>query len=414
LSWPRRSCSRRPKMSKNSRHSLALAALAAAVVLTGCGGSRSMKKSGKGDRIAPPSDIVLTVPKGDTAGTVDAGMKADSSKAPSASASELYLQTLDNYVQVAGRDERVPEILLWKGNHLYNQGRFSEALEIYKSLPGRFPGNPVGVEAAQMAAQSYAQLGRFEEAEETYRVLFRDGNAATQDDARDRLAQAVYLQAEKAEKEGRLQAASESYQRIAREFPTAAIAPVALFNAGVMQEKQKKWAEAIRIYGSFFDAYFRSDLLPKVLFREAKCRELDGQWLSAAEKYVNLTRAHPQSPEAEPSLYNAGFAYLNGKAPDSAARLFEAYAARYPQNAESPNLLFRAVEIFGELRNWDKVAELQAQFSRRYAADKGRRIQALCLGGTAAFQRGKWDDSARLMRRVVEEFTAMQTADPSA
>ena len=56
------------------------------------------------------------------------------------------------------------------------------------------------------------------------------------------------------------------------------IAPVAMFNAGVMQEKQKRWKDAIRIYTLFFDAYFESKLLPKVLFREAKCREQDAQW----------------------------------------------------------------------------------------------------------------------------------------
>ncbi|MBW8889283.1 MAG: outer membrane protein assembly factor BamD, partial [Fibrobacteres bacterium] len=210
-----------------------------------------------------------------------------------------------------------------------------------------------------------------------------------------------------------LQTASELYQRIPKEFPTADIAPVALFNAGVMQEKQKKWPDAIKIYMLFCDAFYESKLLPKVLFREAKCREQDGQWKTAGDKYLNLTRAHPESPEAEPALYNAGFAYLNGNAQDSAARAFEAYALKYPQKEEAPNLLFRAVELYGEMRNWEKVAELQSQFTRRYANDKGRMIQALCMGGMAAFNRSRPDEATKLMTQALREFASLKTADPT-
>ncbi|HKP97954.1 MAG TPA: tetratricopeptide repeat protein [Fibrobacteria bacterium] len=402
-------------MRRSSRLSPYLACAAAAFLLAGCGAFKSLGKEGKKDASPPPAEVKVTAPKGDSVGTEDAGLKhADSSKAPSAYASELYLETLDNYLKVSPDDEKTPEILVWKGNHLYNQGRFEQALPLYEDVRKRFPDNALSGEAAQMAAQSYAQLGKLEEAEKTYRSMLKGKDATSIAEAKERLAQSVYLQAEKAEKEGKLQTASEIYQRIPREFPAADIAPVAMFNAGVMQEKQKKWKDAIAIYSLFFDAYFESKLLSKVLFREAKCREQDGQWQAAGDKYLNLTRAHPESPEAEPSMYNAGFAYLNGKLQDSAARAFEAYAKRYPQKEEAPNLLFRAVEIFGELQNWDKVAELQTLFTRRYATDKGRLVQALCMGGTAAFQRGRREEAIQLMGRVVSEFAAMKSSDPTA
>ncbi|MDB5048627.1 MAG: hypothetical protein JWO30_1698 [Fibrobacteres bacterium] len=401
-------------MRRSNRRFPYLAVLAASLLLTGCGAFKSLRKDEKKNAGPLPAEVKVTAPKGDSVGTVDAGLKQpDSTKAPSAYASELYLQTLDNYLQVSPNDEKTAEILVWKGNHLYNQGQFDKALPLYEDVRKRFPENPLSGEASQMAAQSYAQLGRLEEAEKTYRSMLKGNDAGSVSEAKERLAQSVYLQAEKAEKDGKLQTASEIYQRIPKEFPAADIAPVAMFNAGVMQEKQKKWKDAIAIYTLFFDAYFESKLLPKVLFREAKCREQDGQWQAAGDKYLNLTRAHPESPEAEPSMYNAGFAYLNGKLPDSAARAFEAYAKKYPQKEEAPNLLFRAVEIFGEAQNWDKVAELQTLFTRRYATDKSRLIQALCMGGTAAYQRGHREEAVQLMARAVSEFAALKTADPT-
>jgi TolA-binding protein len=386
----------------------------AALLLAGCAAFRGSGSDPGRTASPPPAEVRLGAPKGDTVGTVDLGLtKADSSKAPSAYAGELYLQTLDNFLAVAPGDEKTPEILVWKGNQYYTTGEFEKALGLYERVRKEFPRNPHAEEASQMAAQSYAQLGRLEEAEKTYRSMLKGADAVSIAEAKERLAQSVYLQAEKAEKEGKLQIASELYQRIPKEFPTAEIAPVALFNAGVMQEKQKKWKDAIGIYVLFCDAFYESKLLPKVLFREAKCREQDGQWKEAGDKYQNLTRAHPESPEAEPSLYNAGFAYLNGKLADSAARAFEAYARKYPEKEEAPNLLFRAVEIAGELKNWEKVAELQSIFTRRYAGDKGRLIQALCMGGMAAFNRGQGEEAARLMSQAVREFAALKTSDPT-
>ncbi len=400
---------------KAFRGALAAGAAAMALLFAGCSMLKPGKQEGKKDAAPPPAEVKLAAPKGDSVATVDLGLKSpDSAKAPSAFASELYLQTLDNYLAVAPGDEKIPDVLVWKGNQFYNQGEFEKALGVYEEVRKKYPGSAVTGEASQMAAQSYAQLGRLEEAEKTYRSMLKGNDVTAVAEAKERLAQSVYLQAEKAEKEGKLQTASEVYQRIPREFPAVEIAPVAMFNAGVMQEKQKKWKEAIRIYTLFFDAYFESKLLSKVLFREAKCREQDGQWMEAGDKYINLTRAHPESPEAEPSLYNAGFAYLNGKLQDSAARAFETYAKKYPQKEDAPNLLFRAVEIFGELQNWDKVAELQSLFTRRYANDKTRVIQALCMGGTAAFTRNHREEAQQLMGQVVREFAALKTADPGS
>lgn len=394
----------------------ALAALVSGCfALSGCAGHRAAPASGAPGGPAALPEVSMAAGKGDTAASVDLGFgKLDSTKPPSEYAAQIYTMTLDNFLAVAGNDPKVPEVMLWKGNHLYNTGDYTKARDVYESLLKKFPVSSARDEAQQMLAQSYAQMGEYERSEGMYRSMLKEGDVGAKSEAKERLAQSLYLQAEKAEKDGRLQTASDLYTRVAKEFPTVDIAPVALFNAGVMQEKQKKWKDAIVVYGLFFDAFYESKLLPKVLFREAKCREFDGQWKSAGEKYLNLAKAYPDADEAEPSLYNAGFAFANGKELAPAAQAFENYALRFPQNAESPNLLFRAVEIYGELKNWDKVAELQSQFTRRYAQDRGRLIQALCLGGTAAFQRGRLPEAAQLMGRVVTEFAALKSADPTA
>jgi hypothetical protein len=92
-------------------------AFAFALVLSGCAALTGHKGGAKKDQGPAPTEVKLIAPKGDSVGTVDAGLKGpDSTKAPSAYASELYLQTLDNYLAVSPGDEKASEILTWKGN----------------------------------------------------------------------------------------------------------------------------------------------------------------------------------------------------------------------------------------------------------------------------------------------------------
>src|SRR4051794_8186368 len=99
-------------MPRSNRLSPYLACAAAVLLLAGCGAFKTLKTDGKKAAAPPPEEVKAAVPKGDSVGTVDAGLKhADSTQAPSAYASELYLETLDNYLKVSPNDEKTPEIL---------------------------------------------------------------------------------------------------------------------------------------------------------------------------------------------------------------------------------------------------------------------------------------------------------------
>src|SRR4051812_43091852 len=88
----------------------AMAALA--LPLAGCALLRGHHPDAKKGAASPLSEVKLPAPKGDSVGTVDLGLKGlDSSKAPSAYASDLYLQSLDNFLTVSPQDDRAPEVL---------------------------------------------------------------------------------------------------------------------------------------------------------------------------------------------------------------------------------------------------------------------------------------------------------------
>ncbi len=389
---------------------LALVALG----ILACSGTRP-KPQGKADVSSSVTKPILSGNRGDSAISLELELqKVESQSLPGKQASELYLLALDNFMQVGKGDERIPEILLWKANHLYNQANYDSAMAVYKQLIETHPKAGQISEAIQMVAQAYTQKGDALQAEQWYRKLLSMGKGDAMNEAKTRIAQSIYQQAQKNESEGTFEEASAAYLRVSTEFPTVTVAAAALYNAGIMKEKSKNWLDAIQIYGRFFDAFYESELLSKVLFREAKCWELQGRFEEAATRYLNLVKAHPRAAEAELALYNAGFAFESAKQMEPAAASFEKYALAFPDKPDAPNTLFRAAEMYSELKRWDKVSELQKLFIRKYSNDKTRVIQALVLGGMASYKQKKYDESEAMMRKAIIQYNQLVEKDPTS
>ncbi len=392
-----------------------LAAALTAVWLAGCAGGRKAAQplpAAADDSVASQR---LVAQRRDSANTLEAHWRSlDSVQAPAEFASKLYLLTLDNFLKVAPDDPRASQVRLWKANQLYNSQDYAAAVREYQEILKRYPNSPVTAEADQMIAQSYERQGEHVRAEDWYRRMLKDTSESVRRQAEERIAQSIYLQAGDSEKAGDFPAAARVYARVSQEFPHADIAPIALFNAGVMAERTQNWKGAIAFYNRFFDLYYDSDVLPRAMFREAKCRELNGEFKAAGEKYVNLAKTYPRSPQAEAAAYSAGFAFASAGLTAAAAHAFENYATLYPDQAEAPNLLSRAVEAYGALKDWDKVAELEREFAQRYGGDKSRLVQALSMGGLTAGQRGQKDQARGLSQKALAEFAQLSSPDATA
>lgn len=391
--------------------------LATTLVPMGC---FLMPKSLKGKPKAAPqiadSAFVKASRQGaDSVSTLDAHLRRiDSLQAPDSAAAELFQLTLENYLAIGPEDPKADEVKLWLGNHLFTRDRFDSAMMIYKGLLAGKLTPQMRKEASQMVAQTYIRMNEADSAQAWFQQQLQDKDSATSKDARDRLAQAMYLQGENAEKEKRFEEAARYYGDVTRAFPQAEVSPIALYNCGALREKLGDWKRALAAYNKFTDAYYQSPLLPRVLFRQAKSREMLGDWAGAADGYWKLSQTYPNSEQAEPALYNAGFAFANAKLSEKSAQAFESYAMRFPQATEAPNLLFKAVELRAEAQQWDKVFDLQTQFQRRYGSDRNRAVQAQCLGGLAAFHQGRLEDARQRLAAAVEGFRTQGQRDPQS
>ncbi len=327
-------------------------------------------------------------------------------------ASELLIKACDNYLSINYSNSKAADVLNIKASVFYNNRLFEEARKVYSQIINDFEGTGLFYDAIRMTAQAFYEEKKFDEAQEWYRKL---SNVAKSGDdkiqAVNKIAESIFRMAESYEEQGRLKEASEQYERVALEFPESKIAEVALFNGGLVREKMAEWSSAIIAFQKIIQKYPNSNLLAKTNFRIAKNYEKMLQWDFAAEAYLNVTLKFPSSELAPVSLYNAGFCFENaGKLKESAAT-FEKMAYLYIDSPDAPDVLFKAGEIYGLLKDWESVSRVNQTFARKFGNDADRIIQALCMNGIALYMQNNESEAIVQLEKAIVTFSKIK--DPS-
>ena len=328
-------------------------------------------------------------------------------------ASELMIRACDNYLAINPESPKAPEVLMIKASLLYNTRQFEQSRAVYKTIIDQYPQTPDAFEAMRMTAQAFYEEKQYDAAQEWYRKL---SEAATEggdkQEALARIAESIFRMAEMLEEQSRFKDAALQYERVAIEFPESRIADIALFNSGLAYEKQAEWTHAILVFQRLLQKYPESKLLPKAQFRTAKSHEKLLQWDLAAEAYLRVTANYPRSELAPVGMYNAAFCFENGEKLLEAAATFEKMAQLYPQSDDAADVLFRAGEIYGKLKDWESVTRVNQVFSERFGNDEDRVIQALCMAGIALYMQNREEAALAQLEKTVLTFSRLKS--PSA
>jgi TolA-binding protein len=329
-------------------------------------------------------------------------------------ASVLMIKACDNYLEINPSSVKTAEVLLIKASVLYNSGKMKYSRDVYKKVIEIEPGGPHSIEATRMIAQSYYEEKRFDEAQDWYRKLKdRAGEGGDRQEAIVRIAESIFKLAEAYEQQQRFQDAAKEYERTALEFPDSKIADVSLLDAGLAYEKLMDWARAITMYQRVMQKYSGSKLLPKTLFRTAKCYEKLLQWNNAGETYLRVVANYPQSDLGPVALYNAGFSFESGGKLEAAAATFEKMAQLYPKADEVADVLFKAGEIYGKLKDWPGVTRVNKEFSLRFGNDMNRAIQAQCMIGIALYMQNRPADAEAQLQQTISRYEKLNNPSSS-
>lgn len=324
-------------------------------------------------------------------------------------ASELMIRACDNYISINPNTSKTAEVFTIKASLLYNNRKFEQSRAVYEEIISRFPESPNALDATKMIAQAYYEEKNFDKAQEWYKKLSSVAvDGVDKQEALTRIAESIFRMAESFEEQSRFKDAATQYERVALEYPESKIADIALFNSGLSYEKQAEWSHAILVFQRLLQKYSNSELLPKSQFRIAKCYEKLLQWDLAAEAYLKVTANYPKSELASVSLYNAAFCFENGGKLKEAGAAFEKMAQVFPQSEDAADVLFRAGEIYGKIKDWASVARVNQMFSERFGNDENRVVQALCMTGIAFYMQNREKEAVIQLEKAISTFAKLK------
>ncbi|MBD3422692.1 MAG: tetratricopeptide repeat protein, partial [Chitinivibrionales bacterium] len=324
-------------------------------------------------------------------------------------ASELMIRTCRNYLAINPQSPKAAEVLNIEASVYYNNHMYDQSRRIYQRILTSHPDAPEALNSVRMIAQSFQEVGNFEEAEQWYRKLKDQAKeGGDKQEAIARIAESIFRMAEKYEEQEKLTEAAAQYERVALEFPESEIADVALFNAGLVYEKLTSWSHAILMYQRLMQKYHEAQLMPKARFRTAKCHAKLHQWDEAGEMYLRVTANHPRHELAPAAMYNAGFSFENGGKLIEAAATFERLAQLYPESEDAADVLFKAGELYGKLKEWESVTRVNTEFSRRFGHDKDRIVQALCMVGVALYMQEKTSEARKQLKEATDTYAHLK------
>jgi len=383
------------------------------LLMAGCAGHKALEKpvqspAGSATPVSVPDNDAAAASRKDTL----AALRTDSIIGLSP-ASQLLIKACNNYIEVNGASPKAIDVYQIKSSLFYTSRLFDSARAVYAEIIRKFAGTAYAFEAIRMTAQSYYEEKRFGLAGEWYKKLSEVSSDSTdKSEAMARIAESVFRLAEINETEGKFKEAAQEYERVALEHPDAKIADIALFNAGLNNEKLNEWSRAILMFERLLQKYADSKLSVKARFRIGKCHEKLQQWDLAAGAYLRIPLEAPKDELAPVAIYNAGFCFENGEKFREAAATFEKLVQLYPDADDAADVLFRAGELYGKVKDWDAAARVTAIFSKRFGNDENRIVQALCMSGVAQYMRNRTDDALRELHNAVATFKKLKDPGP--
>lgn len=173
----------------------------------------------------------------------------------------------------------------------------------------------------------------------------------------NRMAAAIYKQAEELRNNGYKEKAAEEYLRVGFRQPNSKIRVNADYDAGVLFMELTNWARAIAIFEGFRSRFPTHQLVVDIPAKLALAYEKTGQFNRAASELEAIAKVNAETnPElARQAIWQAAEYQEQSKDTTEAIRLYKQYVWNYEepyeQNAEGK---FKLVGLYEQEKDWQK------------------------------------------------------------
>lgn len=315
-------------------------------------------------------------------------------------------------------EPQAPQVLTKAAEDLFALNDFDRTIEVSRQLLERKPPAEPKLRrtATTLMAHSLFERSRYPEAEAAY-LQVRELLATNDPDLpaiNDRIAAAVYKQAEAKQNSGDGTGAVDDFLRVASLAPTSKISANAQFDAATALIKQNDWPRAIDVLEQFRRAHPNHELEPEATKKLAVGYQETGRGLQAAVEYERIAARREESTEMRrTALLQAAELYLQaandhqGNAASLASADYATYVSQYPQPFDP------AIEARQHLADLAAQAH-DTRTQQRWLSDL---VQADQSAGGARTERSKYLAARAtliVMQPDVDAFNAVKLTAPLA
>ncbi len=280
---------------------------------------------------------------------------------------EKLAKALDNYVKLFPHEISTAERLAQAGALHYNKNDFTQALKYFKTLLRHFPESPDFEYAHYLTMESYFGKLDYKSCEIiAKRIRITGGNPEFVAKAEQRLAEAIFLQAEGLANAEQHTRAGEEYRRVYEEVPKAEFADLALFNAGLEFDKAREYRRAVETYTIIKEKFESSPHYLGALNNMAyDYGELEDH-LNAAIAFELLADKEPDSSKAEVSLFNASVFSARATEWQRAIRVNRKFVDKYPGSKDADDLFYDMANYHLKLDDFEQANEVYGEYAQKF------------------------------------------------
>ncbi len=288
--------------------------------------------------------------------------------------------------------ERAEE-LLRVGVGAFKDGFYKVAEEQWRRFLSIYPNHPRAPEVRYMLGRTLFEEGKWEEAQEAFALLLKEGKFRERDALHYWLATCCQKIKDKA-------CAEEHYRTVVKSFPKSPWFAPSVYHLGTLLFHDRRYQEALQYLKRALEQPGLKDLRPYLRLKVAISLYHLGKYQEAERELVSLLKSGRKDLEEE-SLYWLGEAkYEEGKWSE-AQRNFARLRSLYPRSSFLPYALFHEALAWARMdkskRSWDILRQWQKTY-----LDHPLRWRVALAQGKISFSLGRYKEAIEILQKVVK------------
>jgi len=309
-------------------------------------------------------------------------------------ATNKAIRMLSIIYEIASTDEQRMEGKYLEGQLYYKNREFAEAAAAFdKVMAQKSPWQQLGI---YWALQSQLHLKKYQKALHIADELRK--NKKNKQFSSSGQYYSAYCQ----EQLGKTEEAFKNYQIFYKLFPKDKHAPLAIFFAGKILFKQKKFAEVIDMFKDFSVKYPKNKFAPNALYKLVFSYYQLHKWVEMGKTIRLLTKNYPYSNYCIAAEFWFIDCLRNRGKYEQAEKWIEKMSKKYAKKPEvSAQLLYDAALVCFHSRKSKQALEHLDNLSKKYP-ENNLNAQALFLAGNIASREGNYSLAEIYYRRAAQ------------